>query len=465
MSSQGANGAERKYKWVGTRPIRHDGIDKVTGKANFGADLSFPDMLWGKLLRSPHAHAKIKRVDFSKALKLDGVKAIVTSADLPELASAEAGSEGGEGGGNLRDLSHNVLARGKVLYHGHAIAAVAATSQEIAEQALALIEVTYEVLKPVLSIDDAIAASAPILHEDLRTKGVKDSGPTNVASRIAFGKGDIEKGFAQADVVVERTYRTQTVHQGYIEPHAVVARTNADGQSVVWCCTQGAFMVRSYCAAVLGLDLSQLKVIPSEIGGGFGGKTTVYTEPIAVLLSRKTGRPVKMVMSREDVFRATGPAGGSKIEIKLGAKRDGTIVAASSRLWYDAGGFPGSPVGAGSMTVFASYDVANFAIEGFDVVSNKPKTAAYRAPGAPQSAFATEQALDELARTAEARSDRSAPRRTPRRRALRLRTARNSTASASSRRSRRPRSIRTTRRRSARTRAAASPRASGSTSA
>jgi CO/xanthine dehydrogenase Mo-binding subunit len=396
MASNGANGSDRKYKWVGTRPIRHDGVDKVTGKASFGADLSFPDMLWGKILRSPHAHANIKRIDFSRALKLDGVKAVATSADLPELASAEA-AEGGEGGGNYRDLSHNCLARGKALYHGHAVAAVAATSQEVAEQALALIDVEYEVLAPVLSIEEALAKGAPILHADLRTKGVKDSGPTNVASRIAFGKGDVEKGFAQADVVVERSYRTQTVHQGYIEPHAVVARTNADGQSIVWCCTQGAFMVRSYCAAVLGLGLSQLKVIPSEIGGGFGGKTTVYTEPIAVLLSRKTGRPVKMVMSREEVFRATGPAGGAKIEVKIGAKRDGTLVAASARLWYEAGGFPGSPVGAGSMTVFASYDIPNVAIEGFDVVCNKPKTAAYRAPGAPQSAFATEQALDELA--------------------------------------------------------------------
>ena len=397
MSSNGANGADRKYKWVGTRPIRHDGLDKVTGKANFGADLAFPDMLWGKLLRSPHAHANIKRVDFSKALKLDGVKAIVTSADLPELASVEA-AEAGEGGGNYRDLSHNCLARGKVFYHGHAVAAVAATSQDIADQALALIEVEYEVLKPVLSIEEALAPGAPILHADLRTKGVKDSGKTNVAARVTFGKGDIEKGFAQADIVVERTYRTQTVHQGYIEPHAVVARTNADGQSVVWCCTQGAFMVRSYCAAVLGLDLSKLKVIPSEIGGGFGGKTTVYTEPLAVLLSRKTARPVKMVMSREDVFRATGPAGAAKIEIKLGAKRDGTLVAASSRLWYEAGGFPGSPVAAGAMTVFAPYDIPHVAIEGFDVVTTKPKTAAYRAPGAPQSAFATEQAMDELAR-------------------------------------------------------------------
>ncbi len=395
MSSNGTNSADHKYRWVGTRPIRHDGVDKVTGKANFGADLAFPDMLWGKLLRSPHAHANIKRIDFTKALKLDGVKSIVTSADLPELASAEV--EGGEGGGNFRDLSHNVLARGKVLYHGHAVAAVAATSQEIADQALALIEVDYEPLPVVLSIDEAIAPGAPILHPDLTTKGLKGSGRTNVAARVTFGKGDAAKGFAQADVVVERTYKTQTVHQGYIEPHAVVARTNADGQSIVWCCTQGAFTVRSLCAAVLGLEHSQLRVIPSEIGGGFGGKTTVYTEPLAVLLSRKTGRPVKMVMSREDVFRATGPAGAAIVEVKLGAKRNGKLVAASSRLWYEAGAFPGSPVGAGAMTVFAAYDIADVAIEGFDVVCNKPKTAAYRAPGAPQAAFATEQALDELA--------------------------------------------------------------------
>jgi CO/xanthine dehydrogenase Mo-binding subunit len=391
-----ANG-EKKYRWVGTRPIRHDGIDKVTGKANFGADLSFPDMLWGKLLRSPHAHARILRVDASEALKLDGVKAVVTSADLPELASQEAGAEGGEGGGNYRDLSHNVLARGKVLYHGHAVAAVAATSQEVAEQALGLIRVDYEPLPPVLSIEQALAPGAPILHDELRTKGVPKSGPTNVAARVSFAKGDAARGFANADVVIERSYRTQTVHQGYIEPHAVVARTNVDGQSIVWCCTQGAFMVRAYCAAVLGLELSQLKVIPSEIGGGFGGKTTVYTEPLAVLLSRKTGRPVKIVMTREEVFRATGPAGGAKIEIKLGAKRDGKLVAASARLWYDAGAFPGSPVGAGSMTVFAPYDIPDVAIEGFDVVTNHLKTAAYRAPGAPQSAFATEGALDELA--------------------------------------------------------------------
>jgi CO/xanthine dehydrogenase Mo-binding subunit len=384
----------KKFRWVGTRPIRHDGVDKVTGRASFGADLSFPDMLVGRVLRSPHAHAKIRRIDVAKALALPGVKAIATAADLPEIAPVETG--GLEGGANFRDLSRNILARDKALYHGHAVAAVAATTPEAAERALAAIEVDYEPLPPVLSIEAALAAGAPVLHADLKTRGA-DADLPNVASRIVFSRGDVEAAFAKSDVVLERTFRTQTVHQGYIEPHAVVARTNADGQSVVWCCTQGPFMVRAYCAAVLGLELSQLKVIPSEIGGGFGGKTTVYVEPLAVLLSRKSGRPVKMVMSREEVFRATGPAGATKVSVKLGATRDGKLTGAAVRMWYEAGAFPGSPVQAGAMTVLAPYVLDSFSVEGFDVVVNKPKTAAYRAPGAPQAAFALESLLDEIA--------------------------------------------------------------------
>jgi CO/xanthine dehydrogenase Mo-binding subunit len=385
---------DRKFRWVGTRPIRHDGVDKVTGRASFGADLAFPDMLWGRVLRSPHAHARIRRIDVAKALALPGVKAVATAADLPDLPSREAA--GGESLTDFRDLSRNVLARDKVLYHGHAVAAVAATTQELAEQALAAIEVDYEPLPPVLSIEAATAEGAPVLHPDLRTRGA-DADMPNVASRIVFERGDPEQGFAAADVVVERSFRTQTVHQGYIEPHAVVARTNADGQSVVWCCTQGPFMVRAYSAALLGLEVSQIKVIPSEIGGGFGGKTTVYQEPLAILLSRKAGRPVKMVMSREEVFRATGPAAATALTVKLGATKDGRLTAATARMWYEAGAFPGSPVMAAAMTVFAPYALDNFLVEGFDVVVNKPKTAAYRAPGAPQAAFAVESLLDELA--------------------------------------------------------------------
>ena len=387
-------GEQRKFRWVGTRPIRHDGVDKVTGRASFGADLAFPDMLWGRVLRSPHAHARIRRIDASQALALPGVKAVATAADLPELASKEAA--GGESMTDFRDLSRNILARDKVLYHGHAVAAVAATTAELAEQALAAIEVEYEPLAPVLSVDAALAKGAPVLHADLKTRGAEANLP-NVASRIVFERGDPEQGFASADLVLERTFRTQTVHQGYIEPHAVVARTNADGQSVVWCCTQGPFMVRAYSAAVLGLEVSQIKVIPSEIGGGFGGKTTVYQEPLAILLSRKSGRPVKMVMSREEVFRATGPAGAATITLKFGATRDGRLTAGAARLWYEAGAFPGSPVQAGAMTIFAPYALDHFTIEGFDVVVNKPKTAAYRAPGAPQAAFAVESLLDEIA--------------------------------------------------------------------
>jgi CO/xanthine dehydrogenase Mo-binding subunit len=391
MSGEGNGG--RKFRWVGTRPIRHDGVDKVTGRANFGADLAFPDMLWGRVLRSPHAHARIRRIDVAKALALPGVKAVATAADLPELESQEAA--GGEGATNFRDLSRNVLARDKVLYHGHAVAAVAATTPEGAEQALAAIEVEYEPLPPVLSIDAALAKGAPLLHADLVTRGSEKNLP-NVAARIVFERGDVAKGLAAADVVVERTFRTETVHQGYIEPHAVVARTNADGQSVVWCCTQGPFMVRAYSAAVLGLEVSQIKVIPSEIGGGFGGKTTVYVEPLAILLSRKAGRPVKMVMSREEVFRATGPAAATTLTVKFGATRDGRLTAATARMWYEAGAFPGSPVMAAAMTILAPYAIENFSIEGFDVVVNKAKTAAYRAPGAPQAAFAVESLLDEL---------------------------------------------------------------------
>ena len=386
----GEENGDRKFRWVGTRPIRHDGVDKVTGRAQFGADFSLPQMLWGRVLRSPHAHARILRIDTRAALAMQGVKAVATSADLPDI-------EPGPGPMNLAHLSRNVLAREKVLYHGHAVAAVAATSEALADRALEAIEVEYQPLPVVLDLDDAMAPAAPILHEDLRTQGAPDSGPTNVAAISEFVRGDVDAALAEAELVVRRSYRTQTVHQGYIEPHAALAHSGADGQSVLWCCTQGGFMVRAYCAALLGLDVSQLKVIPSEIGGGFGGKTTVYLEPLAVLLARKAGRPVKMVMSREEVFRATGPGGATHSELEIGARRDGTITAARVRMVFEAGGFPGSPAAAAAMTVLAPYDIPHHRIEALDVVCNKPRTTAYRAPGAPQAAFAMESALDELA--------------------------------------------------------------------
>src|SRR5580700_5046213 len=385
-------------KVVGTRPVRPDGVDKVIGRATFGADATMPGMLWGKVKRSPHAHARILKIDIAKALKVPGVHAIVTSADFPNIANEEAFV--GEGPMNFRDLSRNCMARDKVLYDGHAVAAVAATSQAIAEEAIDLIEVEYQVLPHVIDVEAAMAPGAPVLHDDMFTQGVepKPTQASNVAKKITFTKGDIAKGFAEAEVVIERKYTTKPVHQAYIEPHACVVAVGNDGQCTVYSSSQGQFMVRAYCAKLLNMDIANIRAVPAEIGGGFGGKTLVYLEPVALALSKKTGRPVKIVMSREEVFRGTGPAAGGVIEVKLGAKKSGRIVAAEAVLKFQAGAFAGSPVGPGCMCAFAMYDLDNVHITGYDVVSNRPKVAAYRAPGAPISSFGVESCIDELAR-------------------------------------------------------------------
>ncbi len=377
------------YKWVGTRMIRPDGFEKVTGRARFGADLKLNGMLYGHVLRSPHAHANIVSIDTSEAEKMAGVRAVITRADFP-APSGPAGDQ---------DLQRNAMAREKVLYEGHVVAAVAAQTRGQAKAAAEAIKVVYEVLPHVMTVDEAMAPSAALLHPNLMTKGIDPAptGPSNVASRALYQGGDLDLGFAESDVVVEGTFTTKPVHHGYIEPHAAVADTTPNGRTTLWCSSQGHFTMRAMSAKVLGWEPSRLKVIPAEIGGGFGGKTTIYLEPLAVRLSQKAGRPVKMVMSRDEVFRATGPASGTKIVAKMGFKNDGTMVAAELWMAYEAGAFAGSPAGAGSMTALAPYTVANFLIEGFDVVVNKPKVAAYRAPGAPMSSFAVESLIDEAA--------------------------------------------------------------------
>ncbi len=386
----------QSYQWIGSSPIRPDGIDKVTGRANFGADHNLPGMLHGKILRSPIAHGIIKSIDLSAALALPGVFAAICRDDFPDHTTV-SGVSAGEAPADLADIACNIMARDKVLYHGHAVAAVAASSAEIATAALELIVVEYEELTPVLNLDAATASDAPILHSNQFTKGLpeKPSSPSNTASVLNFKRGDIEKGFAEADVIIEQQYTTPTAHQGYIEPHAVTASCNEDGRASVWCCTQGPFVVRSLTASVLDWDVGRIKVTPSEIGGGFGGKTVVYLEPLAVKLAEKSSRPVKMVMSREEVFRATGPTSASRSHVKLGADKNGKITAVEIKIECEAGAFKGAPVGPACMTALACYDLENFAISGYDIVVNKPKAAAYRAPGAPQSAFAIESAVDE----------------------------------------------------------------------
>lgn len=388
---------KKEYKVIGTRPIRHDGVDKVTGRAIYGADFQITGLLHGRVLRSPHAHARIVSIDTSRAEAHPGVKGIVTAQDLPVAEDKMA--DLGEGAVNLKYLCDNILASDKALYKGHAIAAVAATNPHIAEEACELIDVEYEVLPPVLEVRQAMEPDAPILHENLTTSSLGDTEdkPTNIASHLQHKKGDIDKGFDEAEVVIERDFVTGTVHQGYIEPHNATAHYNQDGQLTVWCSTQGAFTVREQLAEILQYPVSKIKVVPLEIGGGFGGKINVYIKPVAALLAKKTGKPVKVLMNRADVFEGTGPTPASYITIKIGAKKDGKITAAQTSLAFEAGAYPGSPVGAGAMCVFAPYNIENVLIDGYDVVVNKPKSAPYRAPGATNAAFGTETVVDELA--------------------------------------------------------------------
>ena len=392
------SGSNGKYRVIGTRPIRHDGTDKVTGRAKYGADINLSGMLYGAMLRSPHAHARIRSLDVSKALALPGVHAVATHADFPE--SKHKIAELGEGAVNLFHLSQNVLANDKVLYKGHAVAAVAADNVHIAQEAVSLIEVDYEPLPALLDVRAAMADDAVVLNDDVRTESVMSGemseSPTNIAKHFLYEKGDIEQGFAEAKIVVEREFETSTVHQGYIEPHNATAFWNADGQITIWTSTQGSFSVRHQTAELLGLPVSAIKVIPMEIGGGFGGKISVYLQPVAAILSKKSGRPVKVVMDRAAVFEATGPTPGSYIRVKMGVDGEGKMTAAEAYLAYEAGGFPGSPIAPGCMCIFACYDVPNGRINGYDVCVNKPRTNAYRAPGATNAAFAAETVIDEI---------------------------------------------------------------------
>lgn len=391
MPLDNAPEGKRKFNVVGTRPLRPDGIDKVTGRAKFGADASAPGQLVGRILRSPHAHAIIRKIDISKAEKLAGVKAVITRDDFPDHTG---------GSGALYDTLCNVMAREKAFYEGHAVAAVAATTPSIARQALKLIKVDYEVLPHVTDVDEAMKPNAPLLHKDMFTDGVdpKPKKPSNVARRFEFGHGDVEEGFKKADIIVERSFKTEAAHQGYIEPHAALASMGPDGSAELWCCTQGHYMVRDVCSQLLGIDIARLRVTQSEIGGGFGGKTTVFIEPVALALARKANRPVKVVMTREEVFKASGPTASTSIDIKIGVTKDGIITAADGTFRYQGGPFQGcSPAEFGAMSAFAQFHLDNVRAVAYDVVCNRPKTISYRAPGAPMANFAVESVIEELA--------------------------------------------------------------------
>ena len=375
---------DRDLNIVGSNPVKHDGLDKVTGRARFGADFALPGMLYGRVLRSPHPHALIRSIDTAAAEAMPGVKAVITRDDFPDIPP---GSPAG-------DMTRNALAREKALYDGHPVAAVAAVSEAVARRALKLIEVDYEILPHVIDPVEAMQPDAPVLHDHVQ----KDGKASNVVDTMVSKLGDIDKGFEMADVIVERDFDTKPMHQGYIEPQACIADYSDDGQVYLWCCTQAPFVYRDRLSAILRIDAAKINVQQSELGGGFGGKTGYYAEPLAIILSKKAGCSVKIVMTRNEVFRGTGPVSGTSYSLRMGVTRDGRITAAQGNLIFQTGAFTGSMYFNAPNAMFTRYDLENVYIESVEVVSNRPKVNSFRAPCVPQIVFGVEGVIDELAR-------------------------------------------------------------------
>ena len=380
---------------VGQRFPKTDGIDKVTGVAQFGADVKIPGTLYAKVLRSPVAHANIKKIDTSRAEAFPGVKAVITGKDLPHPLS-----ESGNRPSALENQSREkVMARTKVLFQGHPVAAVAATSAMIAEEALKLIEVEYEQLPHALDITATMKPDAPLLHQDLHTKDAGSTAETasNVAEHQEFIRGDADEALKNAHVVVERTFNTGTVHQGYIEPDSEAAWVHQDGSVTVWANTQGTHLQRRELAKVLDIPIKTINVIPTEVGGAFGGKESVRVTALCVALSGKTRLPVRLSLSREEILRAGWPSTSIKCTMKVGADQQGNIVGIKAWIAFNSGAYPGAPIQSAVRRVFSHYSVENMKVDAFDVVTNRPPNSAYRAPGATPVAFAMESIIDELA--------------------------------------------------------------------
>jgi CO/xanthine dehydrogenase Mo-binding subunit len=392
----------RDVKGIGLSIPRPDGPEKVTGKVQYVADITPRGLLHAKLLRSPHAHARIVKIDVSKARALPGVRAVLTAADIPELKHKPA------------SRSHAVLAVDRVVFVGQPVAAVAADELAIAEEALDLIEVEYQVLPaavdplasmqpgapPVAELGTEADLSEAMAHSAVAmARGEASSAKAvNVSQTAHVKRGDVATGFAQSDAVIEHTYRVPMVHQGYIEPHAVLAEWDRAGNLTLWASTQGSFNTRSEVADVLGIEENRIKVIPVECGGGFGGKIRALCEPITAILARVTARPVRYVMTRREELEAGMPAPQVIIRLKTGAKKDGTLTALEAETIIESGAFSGAVLAVSAVFLGSLYKWPAFDIKGSEVLTHKPSVAAYRAPVAPQSIFAIDSQMEALAR-------------------------------------------------------------------
>jgi len=375
---------------VGKSLPRMDGAGKVTGTAVYAADFALPDMLVGKVFRSTEPHARIVRLDTARARALPGVRAVMSAADVPDVRY----------GGALKD--ETVFARGKVRYVGQPVAAVAATTPEAAEAALAAIEVVYEPLPAVFDLDAALAPGAPLIHEEWASYTAipilhRDG---NVCNRARIVVGDVERGFEEADRIFEHRFRTGMVHQGYTEPRAAVAAWDSSDQVTVWSNTQLPFEVQSTLAEILQMAPSKIRVVVPGIGGGFGGKLRVGVEHFAAFLAKATGRPVKVMTTSEEELTAAYPRQGTVVELKTGVTTDGRITAKAGRIWFDTGAFAGSGPGVASVATLVlagPYKIPNLHLEGFAVYTNKTNCGSFRAPSGPQANFAVESQMDIIA--------------------------------------------------------------------
>ena len=372
---------------VGKPTPRVEGELKVTGKAQYSADLKLPNMLWGRCLRSPISSGRIKSIDISKALQAPGVRAVITGTDVPGLRIGRC----------IYDTP--VVADGVVRFIGEKVAAVAAQTKLAAEQALDLIEVEYDELEPLLDPLEAVKPGAPILHPDLlsyRGLPVPVEKLSNVFSYLKWGKGDIEAGFKEADLIYENTYTTQVTHQSYLEPHACVVKADPSGGAEVWSCSKTPFAVRTQLSNCIGVAKEKLVFHPMHIGGDFGGKGGFMDVPAAYFLSLKSGQPVKMIMDYTEELTAGNPRHASIIKIKAGA-----IVAHHLDFTFDSGAYGSmKPAGylIGASTCAGPYRIANCLIEERMVYTNKIPCGHMRAPGDPQGFFANESQLDIVAR-------------------------------------------------------------------
>ena len=391
----------RSSSALGTRVRRIDAPEKLTGHSQFAADLRLPDMLYARLLLSPHAHARIVKIDGLAAGSLPGVIGVVTGDDLAPLIKSAPSSR-----------ARLVLAKERVLFCGQPVAAVLAETAAAAEDALAAIEVEYEALPACLDPLEALEQGAPAVWEEGLPGESAEAGmhatiedsdeavaqkAANVASILQHDRGDVEAGFGQADVIFQGTFRTPAVHQGYLEPHAALAAVNPMGRLTIWTSTQGLFYTREEVAETLGLAAGDVRVIATPVGGGFGGKV-VLLQPLAAALAVYAKRPVSLVLTRTEDFLSSTPAPQAIIDLKLGAKRDGSLTALEARVVFDAGAFPGAPTGVTCLTLGMFYRIPNLRIRGLEVVTHKAPTGAYRAPGAVQGTYAIESAMDDVAR-------------------------------------------------------------------